>query len=80
MGIEHIRVGVEAHRSNGRIERVIGTVREASQKNKNGSIIERIGSIVNKHNNTYHIAINSTPAESYDNHETIGILNRNDGI
>lgn len=32
MGIEHIKVGVESHRSNGRIERVIGTIREGIRK------------------------------------------------
>jgi rubrerythrin len=60
----HIKVGVEAHASNGRVERVIATIKEALLKNKEGTIEGRIKVIEEKYNNTYHNAIKCTPREA----------------
>jgi transposase InsO family protein len=66
-GIKHRKVGVESHRSNGRVERVIGTIREALVKDTEGELGDRIERIVGTYNNTYHGAIGCTPVEAWEN-------------
>jgi len=62
--IEHRKVSVESHRSNGRVERVIGTIREGLVKNKQGTLEGRLRKIVSAYNRTYHTAIDCTPMEA----------------
>ncbi|KRH93832.1 LTR Retrotransposon, partial [Pseudoloma neurophilia] len=65
MGIEHHLVGIEAHRSNGRVERVVRTIRDAAVKLGHEMPIEdKIEMITEKYNRTYHIGIKSTPLEA----------------
>ena len=65
--IEHRKVSVESHRSNGRVERVIGTIREGLVKNKQGTLEGRLRKIVSAYNRTYHTAIDCTPMEAIKN-------------
>lgn len=63
--IEHRIVSVESHRSNGRVERVIGTIRERLEKVKEGKLEERIARICENYNQTYHSALKCTPEEAW---------------
>lgn len=63
--INHYKTSIESHNSNGRIERVIKTVRDALFKNKGENIEEDIESIVRAYNNTYHTGIKCTPEEAW---------------
>lgn len=62
--ITHTKVSVEAQGSNGRVERLISTVREGLVKNKNNSLELKINKIIAAYNNTYHSAIQMTPKEA----------------
>ncbi|KAI5152045.1 hypothetical protein ENBRE01_2525, partial [Enteropsectra breve] len=62
--IVHRMVSVESHRSNGRVERVIGTIREGLAKLKDGGLEERIKKITETYNTAYHVAIKCTPLEA----------------
>ena len=64
LGIIHTKVGVESHRSNGRVERVIRTIREGLAKDKEGTISERMKRIIAAYNDTYHAGIKCTPREA----------------
>lgn len=64
-GIIHRVVAVEAHRSNGRVERVIGTIKEALLKVEAVDLEEKVHKIVSKYNDTYHSAIGCTPLEAW---------------
>lgn len=70
-GIKHRRVSVESHRSNGRIERLIGTVREGLVKVKLGTLHNRIDKIVGQYNRTYHVALKCTPEEAWGDNSGI---------
>ncbi|KAI5170493.1 hypothetical protein PAEPH01_1479 [Pancytospora epiphaga] len=63
-GIRHNTVGVESHRSNGRVERVIGSIREVLMKNDKETLNERVKRIIETYNNTYQTAIKCTPVEA----------------
>jgi hypothetical protein len=65
--ITHRKVTIESHRSNGRVERLIGTIREGLVKND--SILgmeEKTEKIIESYNKTYHTAIKCTPNEARD--------------
>ena len=62
--IAHRRVSVESHRSNGRVERVIGTIREGLIKNKEGVLDEKLSKLVSAYNMMYHSAIDCSPLEA----------------
>jgi hypothetical protein len=63
--INHTKVSVESHRSNGRVERVIGTLREGLAKHKGDDLLERITQIQNIYNMTYHSGIKMSPGEAW---------------
>lgn len=80
-GIKHTRVSVESHRSNGRVERVIGSLRESLKKLRGGKLEERVIDVVNAYNNTYHSSIKCTPYEAFDDYMNVelGNLNNDEG-
>ncbi|KAI5183264.1 hypothetical protein PAEPH01_2931, partial [Pancytospora epiphaga] len=49
---------------NGRVERVIGSAREALMKDNEETLNERVKRIIEAYNNTYKTAIGSTPVEA----------------
>lgn len=57
-------VSVESHRSNGRVERLIGTLRESLAKNKEGKLVDRVKKFIDVYNSTYHSGIRCTPLEA----------------
>ncbi len=63
--IKHNKVGVESHRSNGRVERAIRTIRDGLIKNQTGTILERLDVVLKKYNNSYHSGIKCTPSEAF---------------
>ncbi|KAF9760821.1 Retrovirus-related Pol polyprotein from transposon [Nosema granulosis] len=63
--IKHWKVGLEAHRSNGRIERCIRTIREAVVKQGDGTLDEKIEKAIKVYNNSLHTAIKCTPMEAW---------------
>lgn len=65
--IKHTTVNVESHRSNGRVERLIGIIREGLVKQREDTLEERIIRIVNVYNGMYHSAIGCTPIEAMVN-------------
>ena len=68
--IEHRRVAVESHRSNGRIERVIRTIREGLLKAGGNDIETKLAEVIQKYNNTFHRAIGKTPKEAVMEEDT----------
>ena len=66
MGIKHSPVGVEAHRSNGRVERVIRTIRELLGKSNHGELEKNLTNVVHRYNNTYHRSIECTTKEAFE--------------
>ncbi|KAI5170371.1 hypothetical protein PAEPH01_1374, partial [Pancytospora epiphaga] len=79
-GIRHNTVGVESHRSNGRVESVIGSVREALMKDDKGTLDERVKRIMEAYNNTYQTAIGCTPVEAcLDATGQVAIANSSEG-
>lgn len=77
IGIKHRKTGIEDHRSNGRIERAIGTIREYMQKIQNDDLEEKIKMIVTKYNNTVHSALKKSPNEALLDYEDIELQARN---
>lgn len=61
--IKHDKVSIESHRSNGRVEQNIGTIREGLMKDTNDTLEERVRRITEPYNNTYHSGIKCTPNE-----------------
>lgn len=57
------RTAIESHRSNGRIERVIRTIREQLLKMK-GESYESFNNVIDKYNQTYHAGIKCSPVEA----------------
>ncbi|KAF9752815.1 Transposon Tf2-9 polyprotein, partial [Nosema granulosis] len=65
--VEHRKVSVEAHGSNGRIERAIRTIRDSVFKQSTNGVIETevaVKSAVNIYNKTYHSGLRCTPNEA----------------
>lgn len=74
--ILHTKVAVESHNSNGRIERVIRTVREGLLKAEGKILQEKLEFTVGKYNETYHEAIKMTPKEAASmNNEELYLAN-----
>ncbi|KAF9758263.1 hypothetical protein NGRA_3187 [Nosema granulosis] len=64
LGIRHRLVSVESHTSNGRVERIIRTLRESILKNKKRSFKEKVEDAVHVYNNSYHMDIQCSPIEA----------------
>jgi phosphoribosylformylglycinamidine (FGAM) synthase-like enzyme len=75
--IRHRMVSVESHRSNGRVERVIGTLREGLVKIKGNTLEERVEEITRAYNNTYHSGIRCTPREAWKDETNIAMIENN---
>lgn len=63
--IVHKKVSVESHQSNGRVERMIRTLREGLCKIKTGNTTEKLENICKVYNGTYHSAIKCSPIEAW---------------
>ncbi|KAF9762178.1 hypothetical protein NGRA_2185 [Nosema granulosis] len=63
-GIKHRKVSIEAHRSNGRVERVIGTLRETMAKVKVDVFENKVSESIRIYNTYYHSGIKFTPLEA----------------
>ncbi|KAM0685102.1 hypothetical protein COBT_003689, partial [Conglomerata obtusa] len=57
---------IESHNLNGRVERVIRTIREGIYKAKGETLEIKIRNTTNAYNRTWHFAINMTPEEAID--------------
>ena len=57
-------VSVESHRSDGRVERLIGTLGESLAKNKDRKLVDRVKKFIDVYNGTYHSGIRCTPLEA----------------
>lgn len=66
-GIEHNVAGIEDHRSNERVRRVIIAIREGLQKMRDAKLKDKIAYINKTCNNTYHVSINRTPLDDLEN-------------
>ncbi len=64
MDIFHRRVSIESHRSNGRVERVIGTLRETILKLGDGIFEEKVAKSIEIYNRSYHSGLGRTPLEA----------------
>ena len=64
LDIKHRKVSVESHRSNGRVERVIGTLRESILKMSGISFEEKVGKSIEIYNRSFHTGIGCTPLEA----------------
>lgn len=61
--IEHHKIAPESHRSNGRIERVIRTIRSGMLKCERENIEEKLEEVIAAYNASYHTAIGMSPNE-----------------
>lgn len=59
-------VAIEAHQSNGRIERVTRMIRDGLCKLCGGLLEDKINRIVDKYNETYHAGIKFSPIEAIE--------------
>ncbi|KAI5166905.1 hypothetical protein NEIRO03_1797 [Nematocida sp. AWRm78] len=65
--IKHRRVSVESHQSNGQVERVIRTIRDALVKIERGQPIEeKLEKIERGYNGRYHKGVECTPEEAWN--------------
>lgn len=62
--IQHRVTSVESHRSNGRVERIIRTVREGIMKSNEPILADKIKDTIRKYNRTYHTGIKMTPLQA----------------
>lgn len=65
-------VGVESHRSNERVERVIATIKKGLMKSKDKSLEENVLRIVEGYNETYNSGIKCRPKEAWE--DKLGIV------
>ncbi|WUR04589.1 LTR Retrotransposon [Vairimorpha necatrix] len=82
LDITHNKVSVESHRSNGRVERVLGTLRELILKmsKETASFEDIVMESFKIYNNSYHEGIRSTFNEAVkDNTRKVMILNGPEG-
>lgn len=63
--IKHNKVNIETHRSNSRVEQIIGAIREGLMKYTNNTSEKRVRRITEAYNNTYHSGIQRTPNEMW---------------
>ncbi|KAF7685621.1 hypothetical protein CDIK_3630, partial [Cucumispora dikerogammari] len=59
-------VRIKAHRSNGKIEKVIRTIKKLLGKSNQGELKEKLTNAVHRYNNTYHRSIEYTPKEAFE--------------
>jgi transposase InsO family protein len=71
--IMHTTVGVESHRSNGRVERVIRTLKDLMIKDKGETLEGKVERATQIYNSTYHSSIKCTPIEAWKDES--GIVN-----
>lgn len=64
MNIEHRKVGVESHRSNGRVERIIRTLREGMLKSKEVEFKDKVYEAIETYNLSFHVGLGCTPIEA----------------
>lgn len=64
--IEHHMVVIKAHRSNGRIERAIHTIRHGLGKVRNMPLEDKVEKIIHKYNMTYHAGIKCSFIEALE--------------
>lgn len=76
-GIENKTLCVEDHQRNGRIERVIRTMREGIYKTKGENFNDVIDKVLSSYNNTYHSAIRCTPQQALSCFEKYKVLENN---
>lgn len=81
LNIKHHLCSVEKHKSNGRVERVIRTLRDYLSKLKEQkSLREKVKNIEQCYNSTYHSGIRCTPIEALmRKSEEVKLLNDKDG-
>lgn len=75
--IIHYKVGIESHRSNGRVERVIGSVREGLMKCELEDIDIKLKKVEEMYNKTFHVGIKSTPEEAWNDNSGIARIENN---
>ncbi|KAF9758305.1 hypothetical protein NGRA_3147 [Nosema granulosis] len=63
MNIYHRKVSIESHRSNGRVERGIGTLRETILIGE-GIFEEKVAKSIEIYNRSYHAGLGCTPLEA----------------
>ncbi|KAM0687443.1 hypothetical protein COBT_001317 [Conglomerata obtusa] len=63
--IKNRQTTIEAHTSNGRIERVIRSVREQMLKMNVNDFDEKLKTVISSYNDTFHTGIGCTPNEAY---------------
>ncbi|WUR03408.1 integrase RTL1 [Vairimorpha necatrix] len=81
LDITHRKTSIESHKSNGRVERVIGTLRESVLKmNPKNSLEERVMKAFEIYNNSYHEGLRCTPFEAVkDNTGNVMLRNGPEG-
>lgn len=75
--ITHRVVSIESHGSNGRVERLLRTIREGLAKIEDGNVENNIGKLISSYNNTYHSGIKCTPSEAKDSDNETGLIEQN---
>jgi hypothetical protein len=78
-GILHRKVGVESHKSNGRVERVIGSLKEGLRKSNERIFEEKVRQVTLGYNETYHCGIGCTPVEAWNDESGAMIENSSSG-
>lgn len=63
--INHEKIGDESHRSNGRVEKVIGTFRSYIAKCEDINFEELFKEFTDIYSNTFYIYIKKTPTEAW---------------
>lgn len=64
LDINHRKTSIESHKSNGRVERIIRTLRESILKSIKSSFIEKLAEGIEKYNKSYHAGVGCTPLEA----------------
>nr|AHW68394.1 hypothetical protein NP_09H07 [Nosema pernyi] len=78
--INHRKVSVESHTSNGRVERIIRTIRDSVLKSKKDLFEDKIKEAVEIYNSSFHAGVKCTPIEAAeDKSGTVMIENSPDG-
>ncbi|KAI5151809.1 hypothetical protein ENBRE01_2401 [Enteropsectra breve] len=81
--IEHHRISLEKHQSNGRVERLNRTLWQYFRKMEDNTdmdhkqLEDKIKKLITSYNNTFHRAINNTPNEAWKAPETQKIIELN---
>lgn len=67
LNINHQKVSIESHKSNGRIERIIRTMIDSIIKSCKRKLEEKVYEAIEKYNYSYHVGIKCTPIEAVEN-------------